>query len=180
MLEIVGYIAAVVAIAIVGVLAFAATKPDTFSIKRSARIAAPAERIYPLIANLRSMNTWNPFVEPDPAVRISYSGPEMGQGATHVWAGNRNVGEGSVEVTEAVAPSRVAMRLLMVKPMKADNQVEFTLQPADGGTTVTWAMQGPQPMIGKVVSVFINCERMIGPVFEKGLSRLKEIAEAKA
>jgi len=133
MLDVLTYIAIALVVVVVALIVYAASRPDTFSVRRSASIAAPAERIFPLIANLKSMNTWNPFVEPDPAIKIAYSGPEIGKGAAHTWSGNSKVGEGRIEITEAASPSRVAMQLEMRKPMKAHNAVEFTLQP-NGGT----------------------------------------------
>lgn len=179
MLETIAIVIVAIA-ALAGVLiAFAATKPDTFRVERSTDVAAPAERIYPLIADLKAMNTWNPFVKPDPAIRLHYTGPEIGKGASNTWSGNRHVGEGSIEIVDAVAPSRVAMKLNMLKPMSARNDVEFTLQPNGNGTTVTWAMSGAQPLIGKLMNVFINCDRMVGSQFEKGLASLKSIAEQR-
>ena len=177
MLEFLIYAALVLAVAVVALLAYAATKPEMFSIQRTANIAVPPERIFPLIANLKSMNTWNPFVEPDPAVTIAYLGPESGKGAAHTWSGNSKVGEGRIEITEAQAPSKVAMRLQMVKPMKADNAVEFTLKPNPNGTDVTWAMSGKQPLMAKLMTIFIDCDKMVGSQFEKGLANLKSTAE---
>ncbi len=142
-----------------------------------ARIAASPERIFPLIASLRQMNTWNPFVSPDPAIDIAYSGPECGKGAAHSWDGNRQVGAGRIEITDAVAPSRVVMQLDMTRPIEAHNQVQFTLEPNGDGATVTWAMTGRQPLMGKLMSLFINCDRMVGSQFDKGLASLKAIAE---
>jgi uncharacterized protein YndB with AHSA1/START domain len=176
-MEILTYVGIALVIAMVALLAYAASKPDAFRTQRSTTINAPAERIYPLIANLRQMNTWNPFVKPDPNITIEYRGPEAGKGAVHTWNGNRNVGEGSIEITEAVAYSKVDMRLLMLKPMKADNAVAFTLVPNGNATTVTWAMSGQQPFIGKLMSTFIDCDRMVGSQFDKGLASLKSIAE---
>ena len=166
------------ALAIIAVVILASRRPATFCVTRSIDIAAPAEHIYPLIANLRSMNTWNPFVAPDPAIKVDYLGPDMGPGAAHTWSGNRTVGEGRIDVTDVVEPSRVAMRLQMVKPMRADNSVEFTLSPAGTGTNVTWSMSGRQPLIGKIMTLFIDCDRMVGGQFDKGLAKLKGLAEA--
>jgi len=177
MLDILMYGAIAVAAVIVALLVYAATKPDNFRVQRTKEINAPAERIFPLIANLKSMNTWNPFVEPDPAIKIAYSGPDSGKGAAHTWSGNSKVGEGRIEIIEEAPPARVALRLVMVKPMKADNAVEFTLAPNGGGTNVTWAMSGKQPLLGKLMSLFIDCDRMVGSQFEKGLSSLKAISE---
>ena len=178
MIEILIYVAIALAIVVTILLIYAATKPDTFRIQRSTGINAPAERIFPLIANLKSMNTWNPFVEPDPAIKIAYSGPDSGKGAAHTWSGNSKVGEGRIEVTDAVPSSRVAMQLDMLKPMKAHNAVEFTLQPNGKATTVTWTMSGRQPLLAKLMTIFIDCDKMVGSQFDKGLGKLKAIAEA--
>jgi uncharacterized protein YndB with AHSA1/START domain len=177
MLEIVSYAAIALALVVAGILAYAATRPDTFRVQRSTGINAPPERIFPLIANLKSMNTWNPFVDPDPAIKVAYSGPETGKGAAHTWRGNAKVGEGRIEITDVVPSSKIAMQLDMLKPMKAHNQVEFTLQPNGSETAVTWAMSGRQPFIAKLMTIFIDCDRMVGGQFEKGLASLKAIAE---
>ena len=162
MIDILAAIVAVVT-AVAAVIALVATRrPDMFTIERSASIRAPAERIYPLIANLRAMNTWNPFVAPDPNIEITYSGPESGTGARHTWRGNRNVGEGSIEITEASAPTNVAMRLIMLKPMAADNAVRFKLTPRGEETMVSWSMAGRQPFMAKFMTMFIDCDKMVG------------------
>jgi len=175
--EILIYVAIALVVIVAALLAYAATRSDTFRVQRSAGIYAPPERIFPLIANLKSMNTWNPFVDPDPAIKIAYTGPESGKGAAHSWSGNSKVGEGHIEITEAVPSSRVAMQLDMLKPMKAHNAVEFRLQPNGGETTVTWAMSGRQSFMAKLMTIFIDCDRMVGGQFEKGLASLKAIAE---
>jgi hypothetical protein len=167
----------VVAIVLSGIVAYASIRPDTFSVQRSANIDAPAEAIFPLIANLQRLNTWNPFVDPDPAIKITYSGPESGKGAIHTWSGNRNVGEGRIEITDVTAPTRVVMKLDMLKPMQAHNTIEFSLHPNGNATTVTWAISGQLPLIGKVMTLFSDCDKMIGSQFDKGLASLKAIAE---
>ena len=177
MLDIITNSAIVLGLAVAALLAYAAMRPDTFKVQRSASITAPPERIFPLIANLKSMNTWNPFVSPDPAIKVSYSGPESGKGAAHTWSGNSKVGEGRIEIIDASPPAKVTMMLDMLKPMKAHNTVELTLQPVGNATTVTWAMSGRQPLIAKVMTVFIDCDNMVGRQFEKGLADLKAIAE---
>lgn len=177
MLTLMAYGAVALGVVLLCVLAYATTKPDTFAISRSLDVRAPAERIFPLIANLKTMNTWNPFVAPDPDIRITYSGPASGTGAVHTWSGNRNVGEGRIEVIEATQPTHVAMRLQMIKPLKADNRVDFSLSEQGGATRVTWAMTGRQPFIGKLMTLVVDCDGMVGSQFEKGLADLKAAAE---
>jgi hypothetical protein len=38
-------------------------------------------------------------------------------------------------------------------------------------------MQGKQPFLAKVMTVFVDCDKMVGGELEKGLADLKAIAE---
>jgi len=166
----------VVVLAIAGLLVFAATRPDTFTLRRSLLIQAPPDKLHALINNMRAFNTWNPYDKKDPAMQGSYSGPAAGPGARYAFKGNKDVGEGSLEITDS-APGQVGMRLDMSAPMEAHNQITFTLVPRGQGTEVTWAMEGACPFIAKLMGVFINMDAMIGRDFEAGLASLQQIAE---
>ncbi len=176
MLKIAAIVVACLAVAVVGVLIYAATKPDTFRVARAITINAPAEKIFPLINELGAQSNWSPF-EKDPQMKRALSGPQSGKGATYDWDGNWEVGKGRIAITDSTPPSRVTMALDMMKPFEAHNIVEFTLVPQGGGTLVTWEMHGPQPFLGKVVNIFFNCEKMVGDPFEEGLGKLKALAE---
>lgn len=170
-------ILAVVGLLVAGVLGFAATKPDTFAVERSASIQAPPEKVYPLIEDFRRWAAWSPFEKLDPAMKKTYSGAESGVGAVYAWEGDDHAGVGRMEITEALAPSKLALKLDFVKPMEASNVVEFTLEPAGGATKVTWKMAGPQPYVSKVMCTFFDMDKMIGTEFETGLASLKALAE---
>jgi hypothetical protein len=177
MLEVIVIIAVVVAIAIAAVLILAATKPDTFRVQRAAAINAPADRIYPLIADFHQWLNWSPWEGRDPALKRSYSGAERGKGAVYAWEGNRNVGSGRMEILETNSPSLVKIQLDFLKPFEAHNIAEFTMLPQGNATNLTWVMHGPAPFMSKVMHVFINMDRMIGKDFETGLANLKAAAE---
>jgi hypothetical protein len=166
-----------IVLAVVFVLLLALRQPDSFRIQRSTVIGAPAERIYPLIADMRRMNSWNPFAKKDPQIQITYRGPASGPGAAYDFSGNKEVGKGCIEVTEAVAPTRVAMRLDVTEPMEGHHAILFSLAPDGGGTRVTWAMEGASPFLGKVMGVVFNMDKMVGGAFDAGLADLKAQAE---
>jgi len=169
-------IAIVLALAVAGVLGFAASKPDRFEIRRAASVNAPPEKIFPLINDLHAQASWSPF-EKDPNMKRMHSGAPEGKGAVYEWDGNREVGAGRISIKDST-PSRIMLDLEMTRPFAARNEVEFTLVPNGGNTTiVTWAMRGPQPFLGKVINLFIDCEKMVGKQFEQGLANLKAIAE---
>jgi hypothetical protein len=63
------------------------------------------------------------------------------------------------------------------RPFEGHNVAEFTLDRNGDGTTLTWAMRGPNRYIGKVMGVFFDMDRMIGKDFETGLANVKALAE---
>lgn len=165
------------AMALAALLGFAATRPDSFSMQRSATIAAPPEKVFALVNDLKGFNTWNPFLLKYPESQVAYEGASTtGVGAAYTWKGEQ-AGSGRMEIVESAAPTRVAATLAFTAPMATTNRVEFTLVPQGAGTQVTWHMSGPMPYLSKLVSVFVSFDRMVGPDFEAGLARLKTLAE---
>lgn len=176
-------LALLAALLIAGVVFYASTRPDTFRVARSTVIAAAPGKIFPLINDLHGFNRWNPFLKLDPDVRIGYLGPDAGKGARHTWEGNGKVGAGSLEIKDSLPPSNIVMALDMLKPMAAQNRVEFTLEPVNtrtpsDTTRVTWAMTGTSTLLSKVMGMCFSMDDMVGKSFEQGLADLKTIAEA--
>lgn len=177
MLKIFLIIAAVLVVAVIGVLLLASTKPDTFRVTRATTIKASPEKIYPMIADFHRWTAWSPYENKDPAMKRTYGGTPGAVGQTYAWTGDKNVGQGSMTVTEAAAPSKIALKLDFVSPFEAHNTVVFSMVPQGDGTTVSWDMQGPTPFIGKIMHVFMNMDKMVGTDFEVGLANLKTQAE---
>ena len=166
----------IVAVAIAALLAYAATRPDTFRLERSASIAAPPEAIYPLINDFHAWRRWSPYEKLDADLKRTYSGAPSGVGAAYAWEGAK-AGAGRMEIAEAVPSSRIAISLDFSKPFEAHNIAEFTLVPTAGGTNVTWAMTGANPYIAKLMGVFFSMDKMVGKDFETGLANLKAATE---
>lgn len=167
-------------IAIVGVLGFAATKPDTFEITRSATIGAPPAVVFPHVNDFQKWRGWSPWENLDPNLKRTYSEKTAGEGATYAWVGNSQAGEGKMTITESRPNERIVLKLDFVKPMQATNKVEFLFKPEGDGTNVSWTMDGENAFIGKVFAVFVNMDAMVGGSFEQGLASLKAVAEKEA
>ena len=175
MLRIFGWTAVVLVIAVIVLISYAATKPDSFRVARSLVIAAPPDRLFLLINDLHGFNRWNPYERKDPEKGV-HSGAAAGVGASYARDSSKT-GKGSMTVTESSAPSTVVMRLDFLKPFEAQNRATFTVMPKDGGSEVTWAMDGPATLVTKIMDVVIGMDKMIGNDFADGLRNLKGIAE---
>ena len=169
----------VLVVLLAGFAVLVSRQPAHFRVERSATIAAPAGRVFPLVDNLRKWHSWSPWVKLDPAVKESFEGPVQGVGASFSWAGNNSVGEGKMTITESRPSRLIRMKLEFLKPMKAVSTAEFTFINEGVGTVVTWSMSGENGFIGKAMHLTGVCDRMVGGQFEKGLASMKTLAEAR-
>ena len=166
-----------IAIFVAGVLGFATTKPDTFSVQREVSIKAPPDKVAALIVDFRNWQLWSPWEKLDPDMKRTYAGPASGKGARYAWQGDDKVGAGRMEITDAATPERTVIKLDFLKPFESHNTTTFALTPDGDSTKVSWTMTGPSPYVSKVMNVFVSMDTMIGKDFDKGLANLKAAAE---
>jgi len=157
-----------------------ALQPGDFRVARSVTIAAPPEVVFAQVNDLKKWETWSPWVKMDPAMKQTYEGPPSGTGATSRWAGNNQVGEGRMTITESRPNELIRFSLEFFKPMSGTSTAEFNFVPGGNQTTVTWSMTGRNNFIAKAFCLFMNMDKMVGGQFEKGLAQLKANAEAAA
>jgi uncharacterized protein YndB with AHSA1/START domain len=170
---------AVFVVAIVAFLVVASMQPADLRVQRSITIAAPPATVFPHVNDLRKFQEWSPWAKLDPNVKMTYEGPEAGTGAKYEWVGNDKVGAGAMSITDSRPNERIDFKLEFKKPMEATNTADFVFKPEGDQTSVTWGMSGQKNLIMKAVGMFMDCEKMIAPDFEKGLANLKTIAETE-
>jgi uncharacterized protein YndB with AHSA1/START domain len=177
----IGTILLVLVLAVIGVVfGLAMRKPDTFRIERKAIINAAPEVVFRHLSEFRAWADWSPWETKDPAMRKDYGARTEGVGAYYGWEGNNKVGKGSMTITEATPPNRLLLRLDFEKPFKASNSVDFTLASIGPGTEIVWGMSGKANLMSKIMGLFMDMDRMVGPDFESGLANLKAVSEKQA
>lgn len=170
-------VALLVVIAVICIAA--STRPDTFHVSRSATMSASPAAIYGNINNLKKWDAWSPWAKLDPNAKVAFAGNDSGVGSSMHWAGNMEVGEGTLIITETVPNKSVKYKLEFLKPLKGDAYSAFTLEPNGSDTNVTWSMEGKSSFMAKIMSLFVNCEKMMNEQFDKGLANLKQVVESK-
>lgn len=170
----------VVAVLIVALVIVVAMQPSDFRVSRTASIAAPADAVFPYVNDLHKFQEWSPWAKRDPNARITFTGPEAGKDASFSWAGNMQVGEGSMTVSESKPNDLVRYDLKFLKPFKGESIAEITLTPKGDQTEVTWSMSGKNNFVGKAMSLCMNCDKMIGGDFEKGFENLQTVLKGQA
>jgi uncharacterized protein YndB with AHSA1/START domain len=177
MLRIVLIVFALLAVAIIALLLYASTKPDSFRILRKTQIKATPEKVFALIKDFRQWVKWSPWEKMDLTMQKTFSGAESGVGTIYEWEGNKKVGKGRMEILESVPFEKVVIKLDFFAPFEAHNTAQFTLLPQGDTTEITWEMFGPSPLISKLMGTFFNMDALIGKDFEAGLAAMKVDAE---
>ncbi|CAN5246493.1 hypothetical protein BH10PSE9_BH10PSE9_20180 [soil metagenome] len=159
------------------VVAFAYVLPREPVVTRSIDLALPAAKVLPLVADLRHFPEWSPWFVPDPAIAITFTGPLDGLGQTLTWNSKlAEVGTGKMTVTAA---DNNGADILVAFADQGTAKSWFRLQPkGEALTTVAWSFStdlGMSP-INRYSGLWIG--NIVGPDFERGLARLKAVAEA--
>ncbi|MFZ4681947.1 MAG: SRPBCC family protein [Terrimicrobiaceae bacterium] len=162
-------------ILVAALVAFIATRPADFTVTRSAVLSAPPAAVFAQVNDLHKWEAWSPWAKLDPNSKATFDGPAAGPGSSMAWAGNNEVGEGKMTITESTPAERIAMRLEFLKPFQATNTTEFTFKPEGDGTRVTWTMSGENNFMAKAVGLVMDCDKLVGGQFEQGLANLKGV-----
>jgi len=166
------------AVIIVVLVVIIALQPSHYTVERSATMNAPAGAVFAQVNDFHRWNAWSPWAKLDPAMKQTFEGAPSGTGAVYTWAGNKDVGEGRMTITESHPGDLIKIKLEFIKPFAATNATDFAFKPQGNQTTVTWTMSGDKNFIAKAFGIFMNMDKMVGGDFEKGLAQLKLIVEA--
>lgn len=150
--------------------------PSEVTVVRSTTIQAPPAAVYAHLADLKAWAAWSPWQGKDSAMKMTYSqDPATGVGAKATWQ-SESQGNGSMTITKVEPDKQMVLDLDFGGHGTAT--ATFDLVPVgETATTLTWTMvshMGNNPiakMFGQAM------DSMIGPDFEQGLGRLKELSE---
>jgi hypothetical protein len=166
------------AVIVIVFVVIVALQPSEFQVARSTTTSAPRAAVFAQVNDFHKWEAWNPWGKIDPAMKQTYEGAPAGIGAIYTWAGNNEVGEGRMTITESRPSDLIRIKLEFFKPFAGTNIAEFTFKPEGNQTAVTWSMEGKNNFMAKAIHLFMNMDKMIGGQFEKGLATMKSVVES--
>jgi hypothetical protein len=153
------------------------TRPTHFNYAGSATFQAKPDKIFPYLVNFKKGVEWVPYMKKDPNIKIGFGGTDGEVGSTMTFDANAEVGTGQLEVIKAVPNESVDLKLTMTKPFQGESFVHYTLEDDNGATKFTWSLEGENGFFGKLISVFIDMEKMMAGDFQKGFENLRPLVE---
>ena len=151
--------------------------PSKARIERSIDINASAEMVKAKIADLNFFHEkWSPWTEKDPSMKVTYTGETGQPGNKMAWESDKKeVGKGSM--TYNYSSGDTVMFTLHFDDY-GDSKVYHTVTPNANGSKVSWVMESVTPFPMRAMMLFMNMDAMVGPDFEKGLTKLKSAMES--
>jgi hypothetical protein len=162
---------------VAGLAAIGFFLPAKFKIERTVTIAAPAEKIYPMISETRKWPTWTVWNERDPGMKIDYTGPASGAGAKWAWQ-SKSEANGSMEFISADVSRGIGYKLVLADVGMTSTGV-LSMAPAGSGTKLTWTNEGEFGGNPFMRYFGLVMDRMVGKDYEAGLAKLKKLVEAE-
>ena len=151
--------------------------PPGYHVERSVLIEAAPAQIHEVTGDLRQWRTWVPWQQDNEEIQIQYGARTAGVGAQQTWAGQSS--RGTMVVTHS-DPSQGLQVDFRLGDQSHLGTVVLRYEPGDGGTRVSWVVDGEvgATPVERWFSVFMGA--MTGPQFEHALERLRERVEANA
>jgi len=169
------YILLLLLIFIIGFSIYVAVQPNEYSFNRSRIINAPATLLFQKVNDFKEWPSFSPWIEEDPNANLFYGDITTGQGGNYSWNGEI-LGEGKI-ITKAVEVNKSITQLIeFTAPFEAKSNINWTFEPTESGTKVTWTMDGKQDFVSKLFTILMgSIESETGPNFERGLFKLDSL-----
>ncbi len=156
------------------------TSPRIATMERSILINASDKEIFPYLNNLKTfVDHWSPWTEKDLNAKHEYNDVSEGVGAHYSWKGEpKKVSEGSMEIIESDVDSRI--KTLLNFKGRGSAFATWTIKKEGEYSKVTWGFESDNGMnpVSRIFGRFMD--KFLGPDYEKGLSKLKEVVESKS
>lgn len=152
--------------------------PSTYRVERRVTMSARPAAVFPHINTLKQWPEWTAWtVAKYPDMKMSFTGPEVGVGASYSWEG-QSTGRGTLKITRS-EPERGIGYDLDFENGKYVSKGAITLEPSGESVSVTWSNEGDLGWnpVSRFFGLFMD--KMMGPDFEEGLRNLQKKVEVK-
>ncbi len=179
-MKILKYALWVVVILVAGLVCIGLFSPKSYVVKRSVVINAPDSVVWAQVAVWKNFNNWSPWAKLDPAAMYIYEGTDGEVGSKMGWKGNKDVGVGEQARISQEPGKSLKNSLKFKEPFESESTISMDLAPKEGGTEVTWSMEGEMGFVPRIFGFFMGgMDGMMGKDYENGLANLKAITEKK-
>lgn len=175
-MKILKYLLLLVLIVVIGGAIYLATLDGHYKVERTKTIKAPIELVYQKVNDFTTWESWSPWLYKDPNTKLNFGEITKGVGASYSWeSDHKDVGTGSMETLEAQDNAALNQKITFTKPWEQESNIYWVFKSVEGGTEVTWGMQGEMPFMARYMAA--KMDDFVGPDYENGLQKLDSVIE---
>lgn len=175
-LKIIGTVTAVILVVVIALYFIA---PDKQHIERSIVINADPPEVYAELISFENFNAWSPWFEKDPNTQYVFEGPKAGVGTKLSWKSSHpDVGDGAMWIV-ASEENKMVNNRMKFGDYPGEPFAFFYLESVAEGTKVTWTYDEEVSGVFRIAGLVMDMDNMLGPDYEKGLSKLKTHIETQ-
>ena len=155
--------------------------PKNFDVERSETIDAPANMLYNMVNNLKSWESWSPWMEKDPEMKTEYGEKIEGPGAFYSWSGNEDVGAGTMTIKDSKQGEYVNASMLY-EGFDDPSDIQFTFTSKNKNKTeVSWKhiSNSTLPFLIRGIFLVNGSVRQLKKDFKNGLNKMSDIAKIR-
>lgn len=153
--------------------------PKSYKVERSITVKSTPHTLYMLISDYRLWELWAPWTrEDDPSVVFTIEGTPGKPGSVWKWKGEK-YREGAMTMTEGIPGKRMTYQLDFDRGSMVSSGL-MELECTGDSCRVIWRDEGSLGNFPLERYFGLLLDLMMGPDFEKGLAKLKAIAEERA
>lgn len=147
-----------------------------YHFEKSMVIKSSPDKIYPYISSMDKFNEWNPWMDLDPQVKVTYHRERGKIGDRYCWKGNKDAGVGCHEITALVPNRSQKNTMFFEEPFQSKATSDIILVPISSNETkITWTMDCDLEYPMNLMKLFMDKE--MDKSYTKGLNKLKELVE---
>ena len=154
---------------------YVATKDGAYKVETSKVINAPAPMLFREVVDLSNWKTWNAWNDIE-GMDMDISGEPAAESAAINWQAEQ-IRDGSLVTTAVMPYSRIEQKLNMQTIIgEAEGNITWTFTPEDGGTRVTWTLEGDQSFKEKLAFTVQDDDlsEVFLPIFEQSIENLEQ------
>ncbi len=154
--------------------------PNQLNVQSNILIDAPIEKVFNNVNNLKIWESWSPWKQLDPAMKINYGNQTTGVGGSYQWTSDHpQVDRGSLEISNSIPNQLVETKIYFRNDKSKPGNSQWSFENINGQTKVTWSMHGDLGAnpLNKFIGMIVNSK--LGTLFDLGLNKLKTVSEQK-
>jgi uncharacterized protein YndB with AHSA1/START domain len=149
-----------------------------YAVSREIVIDKPVAQVFSYLRLQKNQEQFNKWVMTDPGKKVEMRGTDGTVGSVYAWNGNKQAGEGEVEIIRLIENQQIDTEVRFVRPFTSSANITLITTPVSADQTrINWGFTSAMKYPMNIMLVLMGMEKLLGRDMETSLGNLKKILE---